>query len=138
VGDISKRRHGLGGADRAVDEAMAFQGGDDVAADLAARQFANLPPRHRLQISDRGQGKGLRPSDLGHVVPSQSGMGRKDRRYEAGFGAERIAAADEGEIVGTAARALRRADLEADRDSYRAAKALFKVGPLARLEFDSR
>jgi hypothetical protein len=31
-------------------------------------------------------------------------MGRKDRRGEAGFGAERIPAGDEGEIVGAAAR----------------------------------
>ena len=30
------------------------------------------------------------------------------------------------------------AGLEAHRDSYRAAKALFEVGSLARLEFDPR
>ena len=64
----------------------------------------NLPPRHRLQISDRSQGKGLRPGQFGNVVPSQSGMGGADRRGEAGFGAQRIAAGDEGEIVGAAAQ----------------------------------
>ena len=38
------------------------------------------------------------------VVPCPSGMGGADRRREAGFGAQRIAAGDEGEIVGAAAQ----------------------------------
>ena len=81
-----------------------LRAGDDVAADLPSRQPGNLPPRDRLQISDRGQRKGLRPGQFRNVVPSQSGMGGADRRGEAGFGAQRIAAGDEGEIVGAAAQ----------------------------------
>ena len=84
---IGERRAGLRGADGAVDQAVAFERGDDVAADLASRQLGNFPPRHRLQISDRRQGKGLGPRELGDVVPSEAGMGGADRRGEAGFGA---------------------------------------------------
>jgi transposase-like protein len=40
---------------------------------FASRQPRNLPPRDRLQISDRGEGKGLGPGQLGNVIPSQSG-----------------------------------------------------------------
>ena len=64
----------------------------------------NLPPRHRLQISDRRQRKGLRPGELRDAVPSEAGMGDADRRPEPGLGAQRIAAGDEGEIVGAAAQ----------------------------------
>jgi hypothetical protein len=60
------------------------------------------PLGDRLQISDGGQGEGLRPSEFGHVVPSEA-RGGADRRGEAGFGAERIAAGDEIEIAGAAA-----------------------------------
>ena len=77
---------------------------DDVAADLASRQFRNLPPRHRLQISDRRQRKGFRLGELPNRIPCPSGMGGADRRREAGFGAQRIAAGDEGEVVGAAAQ----------------------------------
>ena len=101
---IGERGAGLRGADRAVDQAMALEGGDDVAADLASRQPRNLPPRDRLQISDRGQRKGFGPGELGNVVPSPSGMGGADRRGEARFGAQRIAAGDKGEVVGAAAQ----------------------------------
>ena len=55
---IRKRRAGLRGADGAVDQAVAFERGNDVAADLASRELRNLPPCDRLQISDRGQRKG--------------------------------------------------------------------------------
>ena len=78
--------------------------GNDVATDLPSRQLGDLPPRHRLQICDRGQRKGFGPGQFRNVVPSQSGMGGADRRGEAGFGAQRIAAGDEGEIVGAAAQ----------------------------------
>jgi hypothetical protein len=57
--DIGERRAGLGSADGAVDEPMALERSDDVAADLAADQPGNLPPGDRLQISDRRQRKGL-------------------------------------------------------------------------------
>ena len=64
-----------------------------------------ISPRvHRLQIGDRGERKGLRPGQFGNVVPSQSGVGGADRRGEARFGAQSIAAGDEGEIVGAAAQ----------------------------------
>jgi hypothetical protein len=33
----------LGGADRAVDQPVALEGSDGIAADLAARQLGNLP-----------------------------------------------------------------------------------------------
>ena len=79
-GHIGERRAGLRGADGAVDQAVALERGDDVAADLPSRQFRNLPPRHRLQISDRRQGKGLGPRELGDIVPSEAGMGGADRR----------------------------------------------------------
>jgi hypothetical protein len=62
------------------------------------------PPRHWLQISDRGQRKGLCPREHDHVVPSEAGRGGADRRREARFGTERIAAGDKGEIVGAAAQ----------------------------------
>ena len=101
---IGERRAGLRGADGAVDEPLALEGGDDVAADLPSRQLRNLPPCDRLQISDRRQRKGLRPRELRDVVPSQAGMGGADRRREAGFGAQRIAAGDEGEVVRAAAQ----------------------------------
>ena len=101
---IGERRAGLRGADGAVDQAVALEGGDDVAADLASRQLGNLPPCDRLQISDRRQGKGLRPGQFRNVIPSPSRMRGADRRGEAGFGAQRIAAGDEGEIVRAAAQ----------------------------------
>ena len=63
-----------------------------------------IPPCHRLQISDRGQRKSFRSSELGDVVPSEAGMGGADRRGEAGSGAQGIAAGDEGEVVGAAAQ----------------------------------
>ena len=93
--EFSRRHIGEGGAglrraDRAVDQAVAFQGGDQVAADLPARQFGNLPPRDRLQISDGGQREGLGPGQFGNAVPSQSGMGGANRRGEAGFRVKRI------------------------------------------------
>ena len=62
------------------------------------------PLRHRLQISDRRQRKGLRLGELPNRIPCPSRMGGADRRGEAGFGAQRIAAGDEGEIVGAAAQ----------------------------------
>ena len=42
-GDIRERGAGLRGADRAVDQPMALEGGDDVAADFASREPRNLP-----------------------------------------------------------------------------------------------
>ena len=58
--------------------------------------LGNLPPRHRLQISDGGEHKALCPSQVRNLVP-QSGMGGADRWREARFRAERIATDDEGE-----------------------------------------
>ena len=101
---IGEGRAGLRRADRAVDQAMALERGDDVAADLAPRQPGNLPSRDRLQISDRSQREGLRPGQLGNVVRSKSRMRSADRRGEARFGVQRIAAGDKGEIVRAAAQ----------------------------------
>ena len=40
---IGERRAGLRGADRAVDQSVALEGGDDVAADLAPASFEISP-----------------------------------------------------------------------------------------------
>ena len=58
---------------RAVDQAVALERGDDVAADLPPRQPRNLPPCDRLQISDRREGKGLRPGQFRNVIPARPG-----------------------------------------------------------------
>jgi hypothetical protein len=81
---IGERRARLRRADGAVDEAMTLEGGDDVAADFAAREPGNLPPRHRLQIGDRGQDEGFGPGEIRNVVPCPTGMDGADRRREPG------------------------------------------------------
>src|SRR5574337_736817 len=96
--DIGERRARLRRADGAVDQALAFQRGDDVAADLPTRQPGNLPPGHRLQIGDRRQGKILGAGEVS-ALPCPAGMRDFDRRREPGFGSQRIAAGDEHEIV---------------------------------------
>ena len=83
------RRHigeggaGLRRADGAVDQAVALERGDDVAADLAPREPGNLTSGDRLQIGDRGEDKALCPSQVRNLVPSPSGMGGANRRREA-------------------------------------------------------
>ena len=79
---VSERGARLGGANGAVDQALALERGDDVAADLSPRQPGNLPPRHRLQISDRRQRKGLR---LG-VIAESSRKSTLSRIEEIGTG----------------------------------------------------
>ena len=62
------------------------------------------PLRHRLQISNRRQRKGLRLGELPDRIPCPTGMGGADRRREPGFGAQRIAAGDLNEVVRAAAQ----------------------------------
>jgi hypothetical protein len=102
--DIGERGARLRGADRAVDQAVLLERGNDVASDLASRELGNLPPRDRLQISDGGQGKGLRPGQFRNVIRRPPGMGGANRWRETSFGAQRIAAGDKDEGVRTAAQ----------------------------------
>lgn len=65
--DISNRRAGLGRAQSAVDETVALQRADDVAAYLLAGEARDLRARRRLQIGDRRDRQELGRRQLGEA-----------------------------------------------------------------------